>query len=391
MASSTTTTTTTTTTVTTTTVTTTTAAPYHGIIIGEERVSPQPHIGPETGFESANKSAVSAGVVRSEGPQYLPAEWETGGYTEYRTKNLGVMLDEYGDWNLFHRIWFEPTEIDAGFIVEGVEYTIEIWNAFFDDAATVSSVVESGDSEGTSIAHDSTPFDIPPFSDTTATVTIYREGPPTQNTTYTFTIEGETYATLVTGIRVNAFPAEPDWDRRVRVEIIFETVVERIPRYFTEQRRPMREDPYRRISIQATAKGLFDQQLKQLLTYSHDKVFGVPIYGEHCYPSASFNGSTTINLSDTTDKLWNLNNLCTYVIIIDHSTFLTEIKEIDTVNSTSIELVRAVEETFDYNRVIVYPMIIATLDSVRTSPHTDDLESFSVAFTEYEIGDGGFS
>jgi hypothetical protein len=391
MASSTTTTTTTTTTVTTTT-TSTTAGPLYGQIIGEERITIQPQIGPETGFETTTRSAIVEAIQRVEGPQYLKAEWNDGVVTEYRKMVDGVMLHDYGDENLFHRIWFDPVEIDVGFIVEGVEYTISIWNAYYDQDVTVTSVVESGDSEGTSITHASTPFDIEPTDDTTATVTVYRSGPPTQNTTYTFTIDGEDYETVVTGIRVNAFPAEPDWDRRVRAEIIFETVVERIPRYFDEQRRPLREDPYRRISFQATAQALFNEKLKHLLTYGHDKVFGVPIYSEHCYPSASFNGSSTINLSNTTDKLWHLNNLCEYVVIIDHSTWLTEIKEIDTVNSTSIDLLRPVEETFVYSRVIVYPMIVATLDtSVRSAPHTDDLETYSLGFTEYEIGTGGIS
>lgn len=293
----------------------------------------------------------------------------------------GFICHTYGDENLFWRIWFEPVEYDAGFITEDRQFDIKVWNAYLDVLATISAINVISQ-EGTSIDHDPVPITIPKFGDTTAEVTIYRVGPPLQNTVYTFTINAADHTCTITGMRIIDWVLEPNWARGIKLELAFETSIAE-NRFFKEQRRYLREDFWRAIKLSAWAEGLDAQKTKQNLVYGHDKVFGVPIYSEPCYPTGTITGQTTINISNDITKFWNLNNLCTYVIIVDHAGLVGEVKEVDSIGAGSIVLVRAVTQTFVAASTVVYPMFMATIASLSLQNETDDLIVFDVNFEEY--------
>lgn len=293
----------------------------------------------------------------------------------------GFICHSYGDENLFWRIWFEPVEYDAGFITEDRQFNIKIWNAHLDVLATISAINVLAQ-EGTSIDHDPVPITIPKFGDMTAKVTIYRVGPPLQNTVYTFTINAADHTCTITGMRIIDWVLEPNWERDIKLELAFETSIAE-NRFFKEQRRYLREDFWRAIKLSAWAEGLDAQKTKQNLVYGHDKVFGIPIYSEPCYPTGMITGQTTINISNDITKFWNLNNLSTYVIIVDHAGLVGEVKEVDSIGAGSIVLVRAVTQTFVEALTVVYPMFMATIASLSLQNVTDDLIVFDVNFEEY--------
>jgi len=293
----------------------------------------------------------------------------------------GLIAHTFGDENLFWRIWFEPVEYDAGFITEDRQFDIKVWNAYLDVLATISAISVLAQ-EGTSIDHDPVPITIPKFGDMTAEVTIYRVGPPLQNTVYTFTINAVDHTSTITGMRVIEWNVEPDWGQSIKTELSFETVLAR-NRFFKEQRRPLLDTPVRTVRLSAWSKGLDAQKVKQKLTYGHDKVFGVPIYSEPCYPTGTITGQTVINMTNDLTKFWNLNNLCVHVMIVDHEALVSEIKEVDSVGANSVTLVRSVTETFVAARTVVYPMFMAVLDSLTFKDETDDTSYVDVAFEEY--------
>jgi len=296
----------------------------------------------------------------------------------------GVRPHSFGDDNLFFRIWFEPFEIDAGFIVEDVDYTIKVWNAYFDVTKQLTAITEDSP-EGTTLTHDPLPITIAKFDDITMTLTVLQEGPPVQSTTYTFTIDGTDYETEITGIRVNPFAYEPDYSQGIRIQMKFETVIER-NKYFKEQRRPLRDDALWNVGLKSWVKGLDTQKLKQQIAYGHDKIFGVPIYSEHCYPDQDMNNQTIIQCSNDLSKHWFLNNQAVYVILIQHDILLAEIKEISSVGTNSITLARAVSETFEWQKTVVYPIVLSTIENVSFDMETDNLMNFTIDFTEYKSG-----
>lgn len=314
--------------------------------------------------------------------EYPGAVSAATGYIDLgRTKNA-LLYFSYGDDILFYKIWFEPFFIDAGFIVEDVDYDIKIWNAFFDTTASITAVNGSG-TDGTEITHDSLPITIGKFADEWITVTVLQEGPPLQETSYTITVNAADYITEIEGIRVVPVPWDADWDSKVNIEIHFETALSR-NKWFMEQRRPLRYKQFYKISYRVSAEGVSAQKLKQTMAYAHDKVVGVPVFSEHAYPSQDFSSSTTINTSNDLSTNWYLNNQAQYIVITDHDSLQTEIKEIDSVNANSIVCTLPVSGSFTWQNCVVYPVVMCTADSLRIRPETDLIFVGDFVFTEYE-------
>jgi hypothetical protein len=290
----------------------------------------------------------------------------------------------FGDDNLFFSVWFEPFTIDAGFIVEDVQYSIKVWNAYFDVTKQITAINEVAP-EGTELTHGALPITIAKFGDVTFTLTVLEEGPPVQATTYTFTVAGTDFTTEITGIRVVPFTHEPDYRQKIDIVMRFETAIAR-NKYFAEQRRPLRLKALWDVGVGGWAKGVAAQKLRNELSYGHDKVFGVPLYSEPCYPSGAVTGQTTINCSNDLSKHWYLNNQATYVVLIDHDSLDAEIKEVSSIGANAITLTRAVTKTFSWQNVMVYPVVLSVLRDISAQPETTDVLSFRLQFTEYKNG-----
>lgn len=298
---------------------------------------------------------------------------------------LGHICHSFGDENLFYRIWFTPIVIAAGFIVEEVEYPVSMWNAFLDTVSVVSDIQFSGETEGISVTSYTPPFNINKFGEQTALVVLSREGPPLQSTIVRFIIDGVNYDITVTGIRIIPWDIEPNWDKRVKLTMNFETVLERT-KYFIEQRRPLRESSFRETSFGVLVQGIQKQKLKNIILYGSSKMFGVPIFSEECIPASDFNGADHIHLSNATTYLWHLINQVDYALIIDYVNMVSEIKEIDSVTTNQITFVREIDQTFNYLTSIVYPIFFGAIDSVNTNFQTDNLNEVDIVFREFIFG-----
>ena len=341
------------------------------------------YVAGESAFVASDKSSLSTLAVEQE-LGYLRADQAERLLIDISAVKDALVPHSYGEDTLFWRIWFEPAEYDAGFITEDSQFDIKIWNAYLDTLSTITDISVLAQ-EGTSIDNDPVPIKIQKFGDNTSEVTISRIGPPLQSTVYTFTVDSVEYTCTITGMRIIDWVLEPDWARKVRIEFAFETVVAE-NRFFKEQRRYLREDCSRTIKVSSWAEGLDAQKVKQSLSYGHDKVFGVPIYSEHCYPTGTITGQTVLNFTNDLTKLWNLNNLCDYIIIADHKAMTGEIKEVSSVGGSSITLVRSVVQTFEAASVIVYPVIMTTLESLSLQDETQDVTVFDLSFEEYRSG-----
>ncbi len=322
-----------------------------------------------------------------------PSAWRYGGSEiwqgeEYErditispSENTGIRAHSFGDDNLFWRIWFEPSKIDAKFIVEDHDYQIKVWNAFVDVTAALTAIV-SESPDGTSIDSFTLPKTIVKFGELSIGLTVYRDGPPLQHTTYTFTINGADYSTLITGLRAIAWPYEPDYSQRPRMTLVFETAVTRNIR-FVEQRRPLRDRCLVNTDIRTWAEGVDAQRLKNLMKAGHDKIFGVAIHTEHCYPSQPVTGQTVIQCSNALDKHWFLNNQADYAILIDHAALVAELKAISSVGASSITLAMPVVKTFTWQSTVVYPVAFSTLKEFKIAGKSDQVLGIDVSFQEF--------
>ena len=293
-----------------------------------------------------------------------------------------VFLHNYGEENLFYRIWVSPQLIEMGFITEDDQFEIKIWNAYLDREVDFTGVAVV-DQEGTLLTYPSLPWTITRSDSLTLDLDVYKEGPPVQNTYYSLTIDGEVFVTNITGTRI--IPIEPDiqWNGNHVMTYEFMTVMYQDGVRFKEQRRPLYDVPDRRLAVTYQLEGTSAHRLFNLFSYGHDKVFGTPIYYEKMVPATITVGSPVITLVTDTTDMYNLNNNAVFIIIVDHENEIAEIKEIDTIATNQIDVVKNIVETFDVDATFVYPVFLSILHAVSFSDDSDNVETMEAEFREY--------
>lgn len=357
-------------------------AAYNGVMAGDQSASQIQDAGWESGFVAADKGLVAAGAARIPG---AGGGSHSGGTPAISPAALdGLLPHSFGDDQLFWRVWFAPEEIDAGFIVEEREWAVKVWNAHLDKTVEITSIVGTA-MDGTELAPTDTPIDVGIFGERVYTLTVLRDGPPLQDTVYRFTIDSIVYDCHIIGTRVIAVFPEPNWRGPVRIGYTFETVVAQ-NKYFREQRRALRTNPLRQLKAEYLLDGIAAEKFGNDLTYGHDKVFGVPVYSEHIYTSDTLTGQNSFDASNDISKHWNLQNLCDYIMIVDHGAGLAEVKEVASVVGSTITLERDIVLTFTPHRVIIYPVFFALLETLQSRGVTDGLENIMPTFTEYDDG-----
>ena len=316
-----------------------------------------------------------------------PGNWETGPQV-LLPRNRGLVYSGYrsdiGDECIYWRIWFYPAEVDAGFIVEEQEHDIYIWNADILNNANVSSVGETS-VDGLDLDY-TVPVTLPPNSEFLWTLTVYTVGPATQDSYYRPVVDGDTYEMHVTGIRLLAITPEPNWGSPPRIKYTFHTVIA-VNKYFKEQRRPLLITPRRNITAEYILTDLEAQDVFNRLSFSHDKVMGVPIYNEKMYATSLAAGLTRIVFTESHEYLWNFNNLAAYVMLVDHENRAVLIKTIDEIDSTtSVVLTTELQSTFDAGTTTVYPMLAATIRSLSFGEETTNVQRLLIEYEEYING-----
>ncbi len=291
----------------------------------------------------------------------------------------GVLPHSFGRDNLFCRVWVSPVLVDTGFIVEILNYTIQIWNAWLDRSVMMTNI-DSLSPEGTSLLPDSVPRGIDVFWSIELGLTIYRDGPPTQNTKYYITVDGNVYTIEVMGTRVIAFPFFPDWDSNQEIIYSHKTSINRGSK-LKEQRIPLQNDILRRFSYSYILDNWRGQQFFNLLAYARDKVLGTPVISEPVLVNGNVQGFSVITPINDISNYWNLQNRCGYLLFIEENG-IGEIKEIFSVSSTEIELKNAVVGSYS-SSLVIYPMVLTFINTVKNDHITDEIRQLTVDYREY--------
>ena len=331
-----------------------------------------------------NSIDLNASAWRYDGSEEWVAAEDTGGQPVTPSAYFGICPHSFGDENLFWRVWYDPILIDAGMITEDSEFTINIWNAFLDSTVDITAVTETNP-VGLNFTIPTTPVTIKKFSEVFYPVSVLKTGPPTQNSTITFTVNGVTYETEIIGVRIIPFVYDPDYKSRLEYTIEFETVIVRAKR-LKEQRRPLRENMLMHTDVEVFVEDIAAQHFNNTMRYGKGFIFAVPVYFEQIYPTSALTGQSMFTVSNDLTKLWMLNNKAQYIIIIDREALVGDIKQISSVAAGSISLINTISTTFDFNNVSIYPVILSYVQSLSLSQKTDSLATNKVGFKEFIVG-----
>lgn len=308
----------------------------------------------------------------------------------------GVLIDGFGDGVLFNEVYVEIVDLsespnihygiqhDVGFITEDITLNILIWNAYLSSSKTWTAL-NVVDEDGTALTYPTLPQVITPGGEIQCDLTIYLSGPARQDTDHEFTIGGEVYTTTITGIRVISIAPEPNWRTGIEVKYEYQTAMYQTSR-FVEQRRALVDVPFRASMLEYLMVGAVARKFFHNLSYGHDKVFGVPIYSELMVPIAVPQGDVTITLSTATASMWNLNNLCDYIAVVDHENDMVEIKEISSIGANSIVCSQDILQDFTVASTRIYPVFFGMVRAATLNQETDGIDSVKLDFMEFSNG-----
>jgi hypothetical protein len=296
-------------------------------------------------------------------------------------RNTGLLSTNYGHDFLFNRVWVQPLDLDLQFIVEDIQREIKVWNAWIDRSIQMTAVTVI-DQQGTDLTYPSLPDTLQKFGDTIYTMDIYQDGPPLQNTSWTLTIDGNDYTITVTGIRVIPFFPDMNWEADPEISYEFNTTIFSTD-HLREQRRPLSEVSWFNFSFAFDTSADAGRKIFNLLSYGHDKVFGIPVYNEKFTISSLTTTSITVNEDPT--YYYAMQN-ASYVIIVDHLAELAEVKAIGSLVGSVISFDQNIAESFNASSTYVYPCAFAVLNAYQATGETDDFENIKIELREYKDG-----
>lgn len=287
------------------------------------------------------------------------------------------------DETLFFRPYVDPLIIEAGFITETRYYTIVVWNADRDNVLSLTGVAVA-DQEGTELEYPTLPKNLARGYDEILTLTVFLDGPPTQDTTYTLTVAGLTFELDVTGLRALPLTINPNWGMGVSVDYSWLTSLLSNARYYKEQRRPMSRLPNRTISADYHIhEGGLDRILNTI-RYGHDKVFSVPIYNEQMTAAVITAGTATVTVDQDVTNYYNLINNCTHICMLDAASEIVEVKELDSVASPVLTFTTNIVNTLAPATTFIYPIVFSTLKAASMKPESIDVTVAKLRFEEFK-------
>jgi len=331
---------------------------------------------------------------------------ESAGNRTYRTPRAsralrGWLAEGFGDDVLFNQIYVEIVDItsspithhgseyNVGFITEELDYVVLIWNSYVSTTKsfTALSVINP---DGITITYPTIPAAITPGGQLQLPVTIAKDGPAVQDTTYQLTIGGVQRTAAFAGLRVLAMIPEPNWRDGISHTFGYLTAMYQNDHY-TEQRRSLLDSPAHSTSTDYIMVDEEAQEFFHSLSYGHNKVFAVPFYSELMIPTSTGlpQGDVTITI-DTSQAdpaaMWNLNNTAEYVALIDHTNRTAEIKEISSIASPNIVVTQNISGAFDEATTRVYPVYFGMVRAATLQQRTDGIDTVKLDFLEFNNG-----
>lgn len=177
------------------------------------------------------------------------------------------------------------------------------------------------------------------------------------------------------------FIFEPDWGKQVVETYNLQTAIKTNEKIY-EQRRPLVPEFIREVKATFVEKGYIGQRLFFLLQYIKDQEVNVPIYSELMTGGVKVGYDTIIVDQDIT-YYWNLQNLCSYIIIINWVDDVFETRGLDSIAGSTLTLTESIVGTYANPKACtIYPAYVGYLKDKNTRHLSDDMFSVEVNFEE---------
>lgn len=280
-----------------------------------------------------------------------------------------------------NEIYYSLKEI-TGFFTEDQAYELTIWNAKY--TPVVISNINVDSVEGTDLEPFIYPSGVPEDGFVKYNIAIFADGPATQNTTYTFTIDSQEFSTVITGTRVLAFALPVNWDKPYKFSLSFETVVE-ANKKGREQRRPLRTVPLKSTDLSILIDNVEKSDIFQhWLDFAKERFIALPIYQEAMFMATDLlEGVMNITVDTDTSNFSYLSET-RFVLLMNYETYSVEIKEIDEVDiETGYMLFKnPVISGVSRSNLVIYPTYFSSIRLAQYSTKTDSAADVKLKFKE---------
>lgn len=178
------------------------------------------------------------------------------------------------------------------------------------------------------------------------------------------------------------FGFTPNWAEGISIKYAFNTAIVASERY-KEQRKPLRSFPNTSLSC-TFLNDVNGNKIGNYLQAALKSIVYVPIYSEPMRTTTTGTGNTTLAVGSILN-FFNLKFLTRYVVLIDNAGISSPaVAELVSVGSTTI-VIGANTWTFN-SRTVIFPAMLAILDSVSKTIETQTLYGYSCTFTSYTDG-----
>jgi len=284
----------------------------------------------------------------------------------------GTYIDSFLQ-DYYYRVHISPAAIAFGAIVNPIEETFIVWNAWF-ETKTCSDVAKTNDTEYTLTPDDSS-FSLVALEAETFTLNVDENGATEFIATITFTFSGETPVLRMTGTRVAVFPFEPSIP--MMENLTWQTDIIRAIDG-TEQRISIRPVPRQGFKFEVVLKTEQEQaRLDALLFTWMKRSWGVPIWGELEEHIENISVDDTVINIDTTNADFRDDS---YAIIWQGFDSYESIK-IETVADNSLTLETHILNNWTGLKWIMPLRIAYMLSPSSWVSDADELGRFSCDFT----------
>jgi len=183
--------------------------------------------------------------------------------------------------------------------------------------------------------------------------------------------------------RYQIFDFPPDWSSKVTLKYRFNSSVF-ITEQYAEQRKPLKSLPCTNLdyTILAESEG---PQILDYLRASLNSIMFVPIWTEPIITTDTDSNLRHIDCQDVS-SFFNLQLLAQYLVLIDRrGTVPPALSTIRALGSDSIDIV-PIAWDYDPRYTLIYPAMLAILESFKKVSLTTEAEEYQVSFKEYSPG-----
>ncbi len=280
--------------------------------------------------------------------------------------------------DFYNRIYIVPGSLDVGNLLSTQQRHVVLWNAYL-TAKTLESAA-AGPQSGVSLTPPSGmvfPYEMAPLREVDFVVRVDLAGPPTINTSVSFTVEGLQYVVPIVGRRIVLFPFPPTWSSPFDETITHRSWVIESENGDEQTGSESGEIPRRTFEFSVNLRNAKQaQRCENLLFAWQARFFGVPHWGEESrLSSEALEGDSSIAF-DTQGLSFEPGSLVAIYLNEDKN----EIREIGSVSAGGVTLTSGTQYNWPEGSR-VYPCFVALLnDAVTGNRETSRVGRVPVTF-----------